>query len=157
MSGVRLPKVTPASVILTPPYVYNCISNYCHYNVIKKKICDHFVKYVITLFSLQTPHAHYEPSSENKVPCKDPLCQSLHPPGEHRCETPEQCDYELQYLDGLLSYGVLVKDVFSFNSISGEQFIPSLALGLVTLLASLIFNFLNCFESNLRLALLAFL
>ncbi|GMY12562.1 aspartic proteinase Asp1-like [Fagus crenata] len=76
-----------------------------------------------------TPHAHYEPSSENKVPCKDPLCQSLHPPGEHRCETPEQCDYELQYLDGLLSYGVLVKDVFSFNSISGEQFIPSLALG----------------------------
>lgn len=78
----------------------------------------------------KTLHPLYRPSRpENKVPCKDPLCQSLHPPGEHRCETPEQCDYELHYVDGSSTLGVLVKDDFSFNFTSGEQFKPSLALG----------------------------
>ncbi|KAK7847442.1 aspartyl protease apcb1 [Quercus suber] len=75
----------------------------------------------------ETPHPLYKPSN-SLVPCNDPLCKSLHPP-EHRCETPEQCDYEIQYADGGSSMGVLVKDAFSFNFTNGEQLKPPLALG----------------------------
>nr|XP_023882444.1 aspartic proteinase Asp1-like [Quercus suber] len=75
----------------------------------------------------ETPHPLYKPSN-SLVPCNDPLCKSLHPP-EHRCETPEQCDYEIQYADGGSSMGVLVKDAFSFKFINGEQLKPRLALG----------------------------
>ncbi|KAK7847444.1 aspartic proteinase Asp1 isoform X2 [Quercus suber] len=75
----------------------------------------------------ETPHPLYRPS-KNLVPCKDPLCKSLHLHG-CKCETPEQCEYEVQYADGGSSFGVLVKDAFSFKFINGEQLKPRLALG----------------------------
>ncbi|KAB1210497.1 Aspartic proteinase Asp1 [Morella rubra] len=73
-------------------------------------------------------HPLYRPNN-NLVPCNDPLCKSLHPTGDHKCETPGQCDYEIQYADGGSSLGVLVKDAFSLNFTNGIQLKPHLALG----------------------------
>ncbi|KAF3958877.1 hypothetical protein CMV_016253 [Castanea mollissima] len=75
----------------------------------------------------KAPHPHYKPSN-NPVLCGDPLCKSLHPP-EYKCETTEQCYYELWFQDGSSTRGVLVKDAFSFNFRDGKQLEHSLALG----------------------------
>ncbi|OMO61154.1 aspartic proteinase Asp1, partial [Corchorus olitorius] len=45
------------------------------------------------------PHPLYRPNND-LVPCKDPLCAALHPPGDYKCESPDQCDYEVEYADG---------------------------------------------------------
>ncbi|XP_057970806.1 aspartic proteinase Asp1 [Malania oleifera] len=74
------------------------------------------------------PHPLYRPKNE-LVACKDPLCTSLHWPGEHNCENPEQCDYEIQYADGGSSLGVLVRDLFPLNLTNGVRLSPRLALG----------------------------
>jgi hypothetical protein len=79
---------------------------------------------------LQSPHPLYRPN--NLVVCRDPLCQALNPYGEHRCETPEQCDYEVQYADGSSSIGVLLEEVFSIDLTNGMQLKPRLPLGSVT-------------------------
>ncbi|KAL5555217.1 hypothetical protein UlMin_037453 [Ulmus minor] len=76
----------------------------------------------------QTPHPLYRPSND-LVACRDPLCLALHSPGDPRCDNPNQCDYEVEYADGGSSLGVLVKDAFLFNFISGTQIRPRLALG----------------------------
>ncbi|KAJ7957066.1 Aspartic proteinase Asp1 [Quillaja saponaria] len=76
----------------------------------------------------EAPHPLYQPSND-LVPCKDPLCVSLHPPGQHKCENPEQCDYEIRYADHGSSLGVLVRDVFVLNYTNGIQIKPRLALG----------------------------
>ncbi|CAL1409234.1 unnamed protein product [Linum trigynum] len=76
---------------------------------------------------IEAPHPYYRPYN-NLVPCKDPICASLHPPG-HRCKENDQCDYEVEYADGGSSLGVLVKDMFSFNFTSGKYQYPHLALG----------------------------
>lgn len=72
--------------------------------------------------------------------CKDPLCEALHSPGSHKCDAPEQCDYEVEYADGGSSLGVLVRDSFSLNFTSGLQLRPKLALGLVTFHCSFLFK-----------------
>ncbi|WRX08033.1 Xylanase inhibitor [Theobroma cacao] len=74
------------------------------------------------------PHPLYRPTND-LVPCKDPLCAALHPPGDYKCENPEQCDYEVEYADGGSSLGVLVRDVFSLNYTNGIRLSPRLALG----------------------------
>ncbi|KAJ4715201.1 Aspartic proteinase Asp1 [Melia azedarach] len=76
----------------------------------------------------EAPHPLYRPSND-LVPCNDPICVSLHPPGQHKCEDPDQCDYEVEYADGGSSLGVLVKDVFAFNYTNGQRLNPRLALG----------------------------
>ncbi|KDP24798.1 hypothetical protein JCGZ_25323 [Jatropha curcas] len=76
----------------------------------------------------EAPHPLYRPSN-NLVVCNDPLCRSLQAPGEHKCEDPEQCDYEVEYADGGSSLGVLVRDVFLLNFTNGQRLNPLLALG----------------------------
>ncbi|KAL0323325.1 UNVERIFIED_CONTAM: Aspartic proteinase Asp1 [Sesamum angustifolium] len=46
------------------------------------------------------PHSLYKPN-RNLITCQDPICTSLHGPGNHHpCQTPEeQCDYEVEYAD----------------------------------------------------------
>lgn len=78
------------------------------------------------------------------------MCASLHPP-DHRCEHPEQCDYEVKYADGGSSLGVLVKDFFPLNFTNGFQLVPRLALGLVTSLLSLSELFVMELQSSLSL------
>ncbi|KVH96869.1 Aspartic peptidase [Cynara cardunculus var. scolymus] len=75
----------------------------------------------------QAPHAYYRPNND-LVPCKDPLCASLHS-GDHRCDDPNQCDYEVEYADGGSSLGVLVNDVSLLNLTNGIQIAPRLAIG----------------------------
>ncbi|XVF61090.1 hypothetical protein PTKIN_Ptkin08bG0101400 [Pterospermum kingtungense] len=77
---------------------------------------------------IEAPHPLYQPNNDLVV-CKDPLCASLHPPGDYKCESPKQCDYEVEYADGGSSLGVLVRDVFSLNYENGIQLSPRLALG----------------------------
>ncbi|KAK6287233.1 PREDICTED: aspartic proteinase Asp1 [Theobroma cacao] len=77
---------------------------------------------------VEAPHPLYRPTND-LVPCKDPLCAALHPPGDYKCENPEQCDYEVEYADGGSSLGVLVRDVFSLNYTNGIRLSPRLALG----------------------------
>ncbi|XWS44646.1 hypothetical protein CRYUN_Cryun15aG0065900 [Craigia yunnanensis] len=77
---------------------------------------------------IEAPHPLYQPNNELVV-CKDPLCAALHPPGDYKCESPEQCDYEVEYADGGSSLGVLVRDMFSLNYTNGIRLNPRLALG----------------------------
>ncbi|CAH9091816.1 unnamed protein product [Cuscuta epithymum] len=72
-------------------------------------------------------HPFYKPNNDLVI-CKDPLCASLHP-ADYKCDTLEQCDYEVEYADGGSSLGVLLNDVFSFNLTSGVAVKPHLALG----------------------------
>ncbi|KAK4756353.1 hypothetical protein SAY87_006480 [Trapa incisa] len=75
----------------------------------------------------EAPHPLYQPNNDLVI-CRDPICASLQP-GDYRCESPQQCDYEVEYADGGSSLGVLVKDVFSLRLSSGIQLSPRLALG----------------------------
>ncbi|KAL2924615.1 Aspartic proteinase Asp1 [Bienertia sinuspersici] len=51
------------------------------------------------------PHPLYKPSSD-LVPSRDPLCAAVQPEF-YKCESPDQCDYEVEYADGGSSLGVL--------------------------------------------------
>ena len=84
------------------------------------------------LFIFQTPHPLYKPSTYF-VPCKDPLCASLQPSEDYDCEDPDQCDYEIEYVDQYSSLGVLVNDVYLLNVANEVQREFRMALGLVTL------------------------
>ena len=75
------------------------------------QVTKYFNDYAFTLFSLQTTHPLYRHNNK-LVPYKDPLCKSLRPPGERKCQIPEQCDNEVQYVDSSSSTGVLAKDAF---------------------------------------------
>ncbi|KAE8665750.1 Splicing factor U2af large subunit A [Hibiscus syriacus] len=77
---------------------------------------------------IEAPHPLYQPTND-LVPCKTPLCDALHPPGDYKCESPDQCDYEVEYADGGSSLGVLVRDVFSLNYTNGIRVSPRLAIG----------------------------
>ncbi|CAB4309202.1 unnamed protein product [Prunus armeniaca] len=76
----------------------------------------------------EAPHPLYRPNNDLVV-CKDPLCEALHAPGSHKCDNPEQCDYEVEYADGGSSLGVLVRDAFLLNFTNGNQRTTHLALG----------------------------
>lgn len=76
---------------------------------------------------IQAPHPYYRPNND-LIPCKDPLCASLHS-GDHRCDDPGQCDYEVEYADGGSSLGVLVNDVALVNLTTGLRITPRLAIG----------------------------
>ncbi|GAB4835523.1 hypothetical protein Ancab_000433 [Ancistrocladus abbreviatus] len=75
----------------------------------------------------QAPHPLYKPSND-LVPCEDPLCISLQP-DDHKCESLDQCDYEVEYADGGSSYGVLVRDFVPLNFTNGARHSPRLAIG----------------------------
>lgn len=75
----------------------------------------------------KAPHPYYQPKNDLVV-CKDPICASLHS-GDHKCDDPEQCDYEVEYADGGSSIGVLVNDVFPVNLTNGMRLRPRLAIG----------------------------
>ncbi|KAF9678920.1 hypothetical protein SADUNF_Sadunf07G0086600 [Salix dunnii] len=77
----------------------------------------------------EAPHPYYKPSN-NLVPWKDPICQSLHTDGDQRRETPDKCHYKVEYADGGSSLGVLVRDAFNLNFTSEKHQSPLLALGL---------------------------
>lgn len=72
-------------------------------------------------------HPFYKPNNDLVI-CNDPLCASLHS-GDYKCETLEQCDYEVEYADGGSSLGVLLNDVFSLKLSNGAKVNPHLALG----------------------------
>ncbi|KAH6759206.1 Eukaryotic aspartyl protease family protein [Perilla frutescens var. frutescens] len=75
------------------------------------------------------PHSLYKPK-RNLITCLDPVCVSLHGPGNHNCEAPEeQCDYEIDYADHGSSLGVLVKDTFPLKFTNGSTVAPLLAFG----------------------------
>ncbi|MBA0617100.1 hypothetical protein Godav_026574 [Gossypium davidsonii] len=87
---------------------------------------------------IEAPHPLYQPSND-LVACRHPLCAALHPP-DYKCESPDQCDYEVEYADGGSSLGVLVRDVFSLNYTNGVRLSPRLALGLSSIGIDIIAN-----------------
>lgn len=99
--------------------------------VLKTEIC-HLRSLALAFGNLylnfQAPHPPYRPSND-LVTCRDPLCASLHSPGDYRCDNPRQCDYEVEYADGGSSLGVLVRDGFSLKFTNGMKLAPRLALG----------------------------
>lgn len=76
----------------------------------------------------EQPHPLYRPAND-LVPCNDSLCTSLHGPGERNCDSPGQCDYDVQYADGGSSLGVLVRDLIHINLTNGIRASPRLAIG----------------------------
>ncbi|XP_057420105.1 aspartic proteinase Asp1-like [Lotus japonicus] len=76
----------------------------------------------------QTPHPLYRPSND-LVPCRNPLCASLHQTDNYDCEVQHQCDYEVEYADHYSSLGVLVNDVYVLNFTNGVQLKVRMALG----------------------------
>ncbi|KAM7257352.1 hypothetical protein ACFE04_013093 [Oxalis oulophora] len=75
----------------------------------------------------EAPHPLYKPTNDLVV-CKDSLCAALHP-RDYKCESPQQCDYEVDYADGGSSLGVLLRDSFTLNYANGGRITPRLALG----------------------------
>ncbi|KAK2445100.1 hypothetical protein P8452_22831 [Trifolium repens] len=76
----------------------------------------------------QTPHPLYRPSND-LVPCRHPMCASVHQTGNYDCEVEHQCDYEVEYADQYSSLGVLVNDVYVLNFTNGVQLNVRMALG----------------------------
>lgn len=77
----------------------------------------------------QAPHSLYKPK-QNLITCHDPICASVHGPGNHHCQAPqEQCDYEIDYADNGSTLGVLVKDSFALKFTNGSIVAPQLAFG----------------------------
>ncbi|KAL7117929.1 hypothetical protein ACP275_03G103500 [Erythranthe tilingii] len=75
------------------------------------------------------PHSLYKPK-QNLMTCQDPICASLHEPGNHNCRAPhDQCDYEVDYADNGSSLGVMVKDSFPLKFTNGTTVAPQLAFG----------------------------
>ncbi|KAL6870812.1 hypothetical protein ACP4OV_014660 [Aristida adscensionis] len=62
----------------------------------------------------KVPHPLYR--AQKLVPCADSMCDALHQDldSPKNCPDAKQCDYEIRYLDGLSSLGVLVIDHFVF-------------------------------------------
>ncbi|KAK4490121.1 hypothetical protein RD792_000778 [Penstemon davidsonii] len=81
--------------------------------------------YLIT----SVPHSLYKPN-RNLITCEDPMCASLHGPGNHHCPEPHgQCDYEVNYVDYGSSLGVLVNDSFTLRLTNNSVVAPHLAFG----------------------------
>ncbi|EYU31771.1 hypothetical protein ABFS82_03G097200 [Erythranthe guttata] len=75
------------------------------------------------------PHSLYKPK-QNLITCQDPICASLHEPGNHDCRSPhDQCDYQVDYADNGSSLGVMVKDSFPLKFTNGTTVAPQLAFG----------------------------
>ncbi|KAL6515527.1 hypothetical protein OROHE_018561 [Orobanche hederae] len=75
------------------------------------------------------PHDPYKPKGK-AITCQDPLCTSLHGPGNHNCGGPhEQCDYEVDYADYGSSIGVLVEDSVPLELTNGTTVAPHIAFG----------------------------
>lgn len=75
----------------------------------------------------RAPHPLYKPSTD-LIPSRDPLCAAVQPE-YYKCESPEQCDYEVEYADGGSSLGVLLRDAMHFNLTNGLRESPRLAIG----------------------------
>ncbi|GAU19554.1 hypothetical protein TSUD_303670 [Trifolium subterraneum] len=75
-----------------------------------------------------TPHPLYRPSND-LVPCRHPMCASVHQTNNYDCEVEHQCDYEVEYADHYSSLGVLVNDVYVLNFTNGVQLKVRMALG----------------------------
>nr|DAD24671.1 TPA_asm: hypothetical protein HUJ06_026135 [Nelumbo nucifera] len=77
----------------------------------------------------KVPHPLYRPKN-NLVFCQDPICASLHHPGNYRCDRPtDQCDYDIEYADSGSSLGVLLKDEFPLRLTNGSLIKPHLVFG----------------------------
>lgn len=75
----------------------------------------------------RAPHPLYRPSND-LIPARDPLCAAVQP--EHyRPESPDQCDYEVEYADGGSSLGVLLRDAVPLNFTSGQRRTARVAIG----------------------------
>jgi hypothetical protein len=63
----------------------------------------------------QVPHPLYRATPSKLVPCNSPLCDKLHQDlGTTKdCRAPNQCNYEIENLDGSASLGILLLDRFS--------------------------------------------
>ncbi|PKA54519.1 Aspartic proteinase Asp1 [Apostasia shenzhenica] len=79
----------------------------------------------------QGPHPPYRPAKNRLVPCDDPLCSLVQESTNHKggCESPSQCDYEVEYADHGSSLGVLVHDAFALRLANSSLARPSLAFG----------------------------
>nr|CAB3491137.1 unnamed protein product [Digitaria exilis] len=77
----------------------------------------------------KVPHPLYRPTPDKLVPCASPLCNALHQDlgTTNDCrDRPNQCDYDIAYLDGSGSRGVLLLDKLS-PAANADR--PSIAFG----------------------------
>jgi hypothetical protein len=98
-----------------------------------------FVVCFLTLcfqWRLQVPHPLYRPAKNRLVPCADSLCTALYSGqgSNHKCSSPQQCDYRVEYTDKASSLGVLVSDKFTLTLTNSSNVRPSLTFGYSTLL-----------------------
>ena len=79
-----------------------------------------YIKWILTkqnyyhccLFSLlKGPHPLFKPSRSNLVDCSEESCSSVQVGSKYDCKKGSgQCDYDIQYVDGGYSMGVLIRD-----------------------------------------------
>ncbi|PAN41557.1 hypothetical protein PAHAL_8G052900 [Panicum hallii] len=75
----------------------------------------------------KVPHPVYRPAPNKLVPRKHLLCNAIHQDvGEPEKPHKTVCNYEIHYLDGSWSHGVLIHDKFTFPSGSTK---PDIAFG----------------------------
>ncbi|XP_008781591.2 aspartic proteinase Asp1-like [Phoenix dactylifera] len=79
----------------------------------------------------KVPHPLYKPPKSSLVPCENALCYAVHASihQKHKCESPGQCDYEVQYADHGSSIGVLVADALDLPLINGSTLRSRIAFG----------------------------
>nr|XP_029122473.1 aspartic proteinase Asp1 [Elaeis guineensis] len=79
----------------------------------------------------KVPHPLYQPPKNRLIPCENPLCYAVHASThqKHTCESPNQCDYEVQYADHGSSMGVLVADTLALSLVNGSAVRAPIAFG----------------------------
>lgn len=72
----------------------------------------------------------YKPQKHILVECMHPFCEAVHFPKGVNCESsPDQCDFEVEYVDHGSALGVLVNDHFVFKLSNGSVIRPRLTFG----------------------------
>ncbi|CAK9168739.1 unnamed protein product [Ilex paraguariensis] len=89
---------------------------------------------------LQAPHRPYKPPRIDAALCQDHMCDFVDHPANYPCRQPnDRCHYEVQYADGALSIGLLVRDSFPLHLTTGFSR-PTLIFGDFMFSDSLIFR-----------------
>lgn len=75
------------------------------------------------------PHPFYKPKKQNLITSSNSYCTEVQKFQATKCETCQQCDYEIEYADHSSSIGVLAKDDFQLTSSNGSLVKSNLVFG----------------------------
>lgn len=76
------------------------------------------------------PHGLYDPKRARVVDCRRPTCAQVQRGGQFTCSGDvRQCDYEVDYVDGSSTMGILVEDTITLVLTNGTRFQTRAVIG----------------------------